>query len=159
MKISKVFYEKLFPTGSFLNERIGLEASLDPGDDPIVALEHLKDKVEFFHETSNPLLDTVAPDQHMPPIISEKPIPADQRIAVIIADIYSCKEFTVLESYRLMVKGNPELEAAYEEMRKKLIGEQLKDFTDKADQIGEAINEKLRTDPEFKAAYERKYKK
>lgn len=118
MKINKVFYEKLFPTGSFLNERIGMEASLDPGDDEQGALHSLKEKVEKFHKDSNPLLDTVAPDQQ--PIISEKPIPADQRIAVIIADIYSCKELKVLESYKLMVKGNPELQAAYDQKFKEL---------------------------------------
>lgn len=53
MKINKVFYEKLFPTGSFLNERIGLEASLDPGDDEQGVLEWLKEKVEKFHKDSN----------------------------------------------------------------------------------------------------------
>ena len=38
----------------------------------------------------------------------------------LIDDIRSCKELTVLESYRIIVKNKPELQQAYDETFKKL---------------------------------------
>lgn len=120
MKITTVSYQKAFVIGPYLQEKVGLEASLDPGDDEQGVLEWLKEKVEKFHADNNPEQVDNAFNALTQAVITEKPIPADQRIAVIIADIYSCKELKVLESYKLMVKGNPELETAYEEMKNKL---------------------------------------
>lgn len=55
-----------------------------------------------------------------PVIAAEKPLPEDQRIASLIADIYSCQELKVLESYKLIVKTNQSLQEAYDQMLKKL---------------------------------------
>jgi len=47
------------------------------------------------------------------------------RIGVLVEDIMSCKELVVLDSYRLMVKGNDELLAAYEKRRKRNCRERI----------------------------------
>ena len=44
----------------------------------------------------------------------------DDRIAAMIADIYSCTEIKVLEGYRLLAKTKPEFQAAYDQQMKKL---------------------------------------
>ena len=44
----------------------------------------------------------------------------DDRIAAMIADIYSCTEIKVLEGYRLLAKTKPEFQAAYDQQMEKL---------------------------------------
>lgn len=41
-------------------------------------------------------------------------------LGALIADIYSTTELKVLESYRIMAKTKPELQAAYDQQMKKL---------------------------------------
>jgi hypothetical protein len=45
MKITEVYYERLFKTQQFENERIGFTATVSEGEDPNVILEALKVKV------------------------------------------------------------------------------------------------------------------
>ena len=54
MKITKVSYNKIFPTASYMNERIGVEIDLIDGDDAKVALNTAKLLAEEFHKESNP---------------------------------------------------------------------------------------------------------
>lgn len=46
--------------------------------------------------------------------------PEEIKIGIAIADIYSCESLKVLETYRLMAKSKPELQAAYDQQKKKL---------------------------------------
>jgi hypothetical protein len=55
-----------------------------------------------------------------PITIQMQKTPEDQRIAALIADIYSCTEIKVLESYKLMVRAHPALDAAYVTQMEKL---------------------------------------
>jgi len=127
MIVDKISYQKVFPIAPYINEKIGVEIQLDEHDIPGEALTHAKELVEQWHKEANPglyLYQTVpfeppvtAPTQVIP---AEKPIPEDQRIESLIADIYSCGQLKVLESYRLLAKTHPSLQQAYDEMLKKL---------------------------------------
>jgi hypothetical protein len=46
MKIEKVSYQKLFSTGPYVNEKIGMEAQIDEGESPERALSEIKHSVE-----------------------------------------------------------------------------------------------------------------
>lgn len=46
--------------------------------------------------------------------------PKQDTVAQLIADIYTCTEFKVLEGYRLLAKTKPEIQAAYDQMKLKL---------------------------------------
>jgi len=56
MRIEKVTYNKLFPTSSFLNERVGVEIILNEGDNAKEALQYAKQLCEEFNKESNPEL-------------------------------------------------------------------------------------------------------
>lgn len=116
MKINKVFYEKLFPTGSFQNERIGMEASLDDGEDEHEALAILKNQVEKFHRDSNPNYVEGTP---IAPVL-ECQVDRGDPTKALIQDIDTCKEVKVLETYRFMVKGNQQLSEAYDRKMEEL---------------------------------------
>ena len=46
--------------------------------------------------------------------------PEERKIGILLADIYSCESIKVLESYRLIAKLKPELQAAYNQQFEKL---------------------------------------
>ena len=56
MHIEKITYAKIFPTSSFLNERIGIELVVLPGEDAKEALRVAKQLAEEFNRESNPNL-------------------------------------------------------------------------------------------------------
>src|ERR1700753_3403698 len=56
MKINKVNYQKSFNIGPFLQEKIGFEADVEPGDSTVDILNNLKSKADEWHRNSNPHL-------------------------------------------------------------------------------------------------------
>jgi hypothetical protein len=54
--ISKVTYSKLFPTSSYLNDRVGIEIDLVAGDNAMDALNEAKELAETFHRQAYPEL-------------------------------------------------------------------------------------------------------
>lgn len=52
MKIDRIQYQRVFAIGNYVTERIGLEASLDPNDNPQTELEHLKIVVNELHSAT-----------------------------------------------------------------------------------------------------------
>ena len=54
MKVDRISYSKLLPTGVYANERIGLEAELNSGDDAEISMDILRNMVEQFHKKYNP---------------------------------------------------------------------------------------------------------
>jgi hypothetical protein len=112
MKIEKVSYQKLFPIGNFLNERIGFEASVDEGDDIFETLGKLKRMADQFHAENNAA--NIVPDSENS---SHKENSEDREIGLKPEAIMSCKELRVLETYRFVIKGKPALEAAYNQRK------------------------------------------
>ncbi len=56
MKITAISYQKVFPLAQFVNERIGVEASVDIDDDVDECMKMLKGTVETWHKQLNPNL-------------------------------------------------------------------------------------------------------
>lgn len=122
MKIDRIAVEKLYPTGLYANVRLRAEASLDDGDDIEWCYKSLQDEVEKVFAAMNPQINW---NESIPPNQPPEPTPTitqiDKSLGVTIEDIQSCKEKVVLESYKFLVKGKPELESAYLEKMKEFI--------------------------------------
>ena len=116
MKVDRINYQKVFPLGMYINERIGVEIQLDKGDNPEEALLKAKEMVEAFHKENNKGLYM----EGTPEIPIEKPKPEEIRIGLFAEDINSCKDMETLKGYRLLVKGKPELQQAYDNKLKEL---------------------------------------
>ena len=57
MIVDRISYKKVFPISSFCTEHIGLEASLDKGENPEEALNKLKVMVDTLHAETLTQLD------------------------------------------------------------------------------------------------------
>jgi hypothetical protein len=135
MKQGTVKFSKEFITPIGLKEWVTLEWSVDEPFDEKKAMETFSKVKEFVlnYQVSSP----VFPDNSIPP----GPPPVIQvqqqeiRIGVLIEDIMSCKELAVLDSYRLMVKGNDELSAAYNKRRSEIVGAEVNEIIKKTDSL------------------------
>ncbi len=121
MKYDKIFYQRLFPTGPYSNEKLGIELIIEPGETAEQGLTAAKMIIEKWHRDHHPELYV---DHPAPEIQPEKSQAPDKRTNSLIDDIRSCKELKVLESYRILAKTKPEFQAAYDEMIEKLTPKQ-----------------------------------
>jgi hypothetical protein len=114
MKITKVTYQASYVTGPYLQHRIGFEAEIDGGngEDEMKALATLKELADAFDKQVNNFEERMVVDTFIDKEI-EVSRPSDTKSA-LIADVKSCKEIKVLETYRLLAKKDPEIQAAYE---------------------------------------------
>lgn len=127
MVIKKVSFDCTIAMPGYNNVKPGIvEAELESGETIEQAWSELNRRAKEWHKTEYPHLyiDTGMSDmgkrqQDRPdrslqiPEIQSKKTPEEDRIAQLIADIYSCTEIKVLESYNLMVRADPQLQAAY----------------------------------------------
>jgi len=54
MKVKTISYQKVFPLGQYINERIGIECEIREGEDIMEVLSDAKAAVEKFHKDTNP---------------------------------------------------------------------------------------------------------
>lgn len=121
MQLEKVNYQKVFATAAYQNEKIGLEASIDKGEDPLEVLAELKSIAEKFHRENNPGLYTQTNPEPFytvreepstgTPLLIQEPRTA---VPLIIQDIGTCTSIKTLETYKFIAKSNPEIQAAYD---------------------------------------------
>lgn len=106
MKFDRIKYTKYFKES---DEWIGTEAQVEDGDNLTDAFSSAKRFVEAAksHTSERIIADIQLKDQNGP-------------TGNLISDIKSCMDEKVLESYRFIIKGNAEAEAAYEETMKKI---------------------------------------
>lgn len=100
MKIKTINYQKLFPLGAFMNERIGVEVQLDEGEDPTQVLISAKKMVEMWHKATNPgvyVEEPGLPDQ------SYESLTPEQQQQSLEQTIQNCKTVDELKSYRMVV--------------------------------------------------------
>lgn len=91
MKLEKISYAKIFPTGVYLNERIGFEASISEREDPQLALMELRDMAEKFHKQANPHLYNGTSELHFKE--PEKIIKREyERMEILIDDCTTIEE-------------------------------------------------------------------
>lgn len=140
MKIERIKYEQLFPTGEYANQRLSMEIVLEPhdfceGEVPQIkvaeeAFEFAKKAVNDAFQKLNPGSTlTVNPEYaHLLPI-SQVEKPVETRIEVLIQDIEACTEIegvNGISSWRKIVEKNPALQDAYDRTREKIIGRETK---------------------------------
>lgn len=142
MKITSVNYQKVFPLGQYINERIGVEIQVDPDESEVDALREAKRIVEQFHKDNNPQLYTETPIQPQYfngsfPIhdkegnrihsgVNIEPITPKTQPHSTIEAINSCTTLKVLQEFDLIVqnmgKKYPEIQEAYDNKLKELSG-------------------------------------
>lgn len=112
MKLSQISYQRVYPLGSYSTERIGLEATLDEGENPETALSHLKILVEELHqETLKSLPTDDFRGTHVRNVV-EEPVDKIQSWKTVIS---MCTSITALERFKPQVdrENNQELTEAY----------------------------------------------
>jgi hypothetical protein len=132
MNIISVNYNRTYAIGPFLNEKIGVEATIEDGDNPIEVLKSLKELADNFNKIANPHLGESQPPEPivLPTAQIEKPIGKS-----MVEQIMSCGSIKVLESYKLLVKNNPEWQSAYDLRFEQLKQIEIKDIMDKTDAL------------------------
>ena len=121
MRVDKICYEQLWPTGQFSNQRYRVEATVDwEKDDIIECYKTLKSCVEKTFTELNPQIqwsDQPHPipgvNQFMQQETKPPEIQIEKPLGVTVEDINSCTEKKILETYRFVIKGKPTLEKAY----------------------------------------------
>lgn len=112
MKVRTISYQRAFPIGPFLQEKIGFDADIDieieDGEAIKKAAALLKAAAEEVHKANNPQLY----EESVRQVPIEK-IMEDQLTGDLKEDMKSCKDIKTLESYRFLVKGNEELTELY----------------------------------------------
>lgn len=99
--------------------KIGLETEIEEGECPMQV--HLKqfEEVSAIKATTLASLDEFRGTSTKP--VEEVPQTKEGQIQAIIRDISTVTDPKVLESYRLIAKSNPEIQAAYDNKLKLLI--------------------------------------
>lgn len=119
MRIERVSYQKVFPLGMYINEKIGVELILNEGEDAMEALAEARKVTHDFFDKNNPepfvsgvktILEEPTGDVVIVPKLSSK---EKQRLS-LINSINSCDKISDLESYKLISKSNPELQTIYD---------------------------------------------
>jgi len=127
MIVDRISYKKIFPLGSYTTEHIGLEASLDEGENPETALSNLKTMVEELHqETLKSLSTDDFRGTHVRDVVEENP-----SIKAIREEMLACTKISEtnakgveigLMAYAGAASKYPELNETYLSMLEKLGG-------------------------------------
>ncbi len=111
MKLSQISYQRVYPLGSYSTERIGLEATLDEGENPETALSHLKILVEELHqETLKSLPKDDFRGTHVRNVVEE---PQDKIERTMIEEMEACSSYPEIQSFRFTIK-NADEQAVYD---------------------------------------------
>lgn len=116
MRIDRVKYTAHYDEFGVLKDQwIGLEGQIDDTEVPEKKLDEIKGITEEWYKKQNPQLQQssiqYAPQSSVFPVIQSTQ--EDREIEVRPEDILSSPDLKVLETYRWIIKGKPELERAY----------------------------------------------
>lgn len=92
MQVKSILYHQTIPTGSYANEKLGVEIELSEGDTPEQAFAYAKEIVEKIHRENNPQLFGVSINNQILPqeeILYQKIEPVEN---IIDAEFESIKE-------------------------------------------------------------------
>ena len=129
MRIEKIAYEQLYPTGVYANQRYRVEAEVLPTEDIEECYKHLKGIVEKTFTALNPQInwndgEALKENFYGSGLTSGKngsqPTIRDT-VDNIIEDINSCKDEIVLQSYRIIAKKDPRIQEAFDKKLKQLM--------------------------------------
>ena len=133
MKVEKISYEQLFPTGVYANQRYRMEILIEESDyDCVVgekvvyideavqmAFKYAKEQVEKNFIALNPQIQFEQPSTIQASLSNEPTVTYPPNVEPrsteekIIEDINSCKDFKTLETYKFIQKQSPALTEAY----------------------------------------------
>lgn len=127
MQTLDITFEKNYHTSledRFLMEKIIIHKSVDIGEDAQQVLDKARQEAELNHRRNNPKLYPDA-EVSIAPVIEaskyhmykEAGLSQDE---IIAREMATCKELKVLESYKFIVKGKPDLETIYQSKLKEL---------------------------------------
>tara|TARA_R110000868_G_C10931850_1_gene766438 strand:+ start:940 stop:1338 length:399 start_codon:yes stop_codon:yes gene_type:complete len=130
MTITTVSYTKTYNLGSYQSEKIGIELSINEGDNAMEALDEAKKLAQEFHEKNNPEppqstvvsvpFEEIAAIQ---PLKEDKRTVKEKQEASMVALIKACKHLDGadgLKTYEKLAKSNPKFQSAYDETLLKL---------------------------------------
>lgn len=115
MRVTKITFEQLFPTGPYANQRLGIEIDVtDSSPSDIVShYQYAMDKVnsafKALNTESNGYVQPIEPHQ-IPITQREKP----STIESLSQDISNAKDMAELDTFRLLASTNPTLKEAYD---------------------------------------------
>lgn len=121
MHINLVTYQKVFPLGAYINEKIGVEISLEAGEDATIALDTARNLVHEYHEKNNPV--PIYEDAALPETQVDKGVQPNEKLTKEDKQrlaISSCQDIKTLESYKLIVKKYDYLQPVYDETMERL---------------------------------------
>lgn len=121
MQITTVSYQKTFNIGSYQSERIGVELSVEQGEDATLALDTARNLVHEYHQNNNPI--PIYEDANLPERQVDKEVQPNQKLSKEEQQklaISSCQDIKTLESYRLIVRKYDYLQPTYDETMERL---------------------------------------
>ena len=86
----------------------------------------------YVKKSSQVILDNSIPPGP-PPVIQIKP--EDRRVGVTVEDILSCNDIPTIDSYRLLIKDQPLLQAAYDKRREEIKQAEIADIMRRTNEI------------------------
>lgn len=125
MKVVKVLYQKVFPLGMYVNEKIGVEIELNSSteqESSFDAYRRAKDLVEAWHREGNPSLNLPSSIQSELPVI-QKSAEEEYVPGISVNDILSCGSLVVLDAYKGIIRDNKVLMQHYNTRREQLVNE------------------------------------
>lgn len=105
MKVDRIAFEQLYPTGVYANQRFRAEGTLQDGDDIVECYRKLAAEVDKAFSAMHPEIKWEEP--------SQKEEPIDTRVGMVEA-INACTSLDVLKTFSLLARANPEHKAAYD---------------------------------------------
>ena len=91
-KMERVSYQKIFPLGQYINEKIGVDILVNDGEDPMQLLEQARLMVHEFHEKNNGHPDTVPGDHPIPVVqIDRQSNDADLEFKLVKSNVLAAK--------------------------------------------------------------------
>jgi hypothetical protein len=107
MKVKDIFFSETFPLSNGHYQKIGATVEIEGDDDPKKALYTAKQLITNFFYESNKAAE-------------KKEQTVDDVKRDLKTDIQSCTTLKVLESYRMIVRNNPEMQEIYNQQKEKL---------------------------------------
>lgn len=123
----KISYQRSYPIGPFLQERIGFEIEAPDDGEPLTEIETLKQLCDEAHKKLNPNLTADYSDvAGHPQAEQQKPIPEvqtdskEEQILGFVEAVQLCTSLTALNRFKTRVGElkDPRLTTAYEEKEK-----------------------------------------
>ncbi len=139
LKKGTVKFSKEFKTMTG-NVWLGLENEYDMGsEDPIEVFKRAEHTIQEYAKASGLVVyfdsnsNVLNPDFHPLPVITS--YNEEPQIGVTPEVIMSCQELAVIDSYRLLIKGKPDLESAYETRRKQIVAGEISDIMKRTEDL------------------------